>query len=97
MKYQKTGYERGPSGVFSMVRAGLDAPRCFGCCCRRTRNLNKIFCSELVADVLKYVGLLGGSESSNEYTPKDFEESHPDLDAHYESHLSELKYAKEVA
>jgi len=35
-------------------------------------DLSSLFCSELVAEAYKRMGLLGGKKLSNEYTPADF-------------------------
>ena len=35
-------------------------------------DLSSLFCSELVAEAYKRMGLLGGKKISNEYTPDDF-------------------------
>ncbi len=50
-----------------LLRAAYDGP--FG---TNTEDLSAIFCSELVVEVYKHLGLLDADIPSNEYTPVDF-------------------------
>ena len=55
------------SDLMQMVCASYDGP--LG---HNDTDLASLFCSELIAETLIRIGILGSSKPSNEYTPKDF-------------------------
>jgi len=55
------------SDLMQMVCASYDGP--FG---HNDTDLTSLFCSELIAETLMNIGVLGQGKPSNEYTPKDF-------------------------
>ena len=74
MKFQREvqgrPYEKNTS---ELILSAIDVQEEYLSFLRNTKeDLSSLFCSELVAEAYKRMGLLGGKKLSNEYTPDDF-------------------------